>query len=81
MAALYKCPKPMFCHDRKLNLAHFENLFHRILKLNFKNIFDLFETFNGIDFLSDITYEWHVVWAENEKQRRIPNEKVLHDPK
>ena len=51
----------MFSDESVLNLAHFEKLFHWTLKLNVKNISDLFLTFNSIDFLSEITYEWHVV--------------------
>ena len=40
----------MFLNARKLISVHFEKLFHRILKLNVKNIFDLSGTFNSIDF-------------------------------
>ena len=80
MAALYKHPKQVCIYVRSLNLAQFEKLFHRTLKLNIKNIFDLFGTFFSTDFLSEITYEWHVVAVVYEKQRRIPNENVLHAP-
>ena len=80
MAAIYKCPKHVFSDDRGLNSAHFEKLSHRTLKLNVKNIFDLFGTFNSIDFLSEIAYEWQMVLAESGKQKRIPNENVLHAP-